>query len=172
MFEKHEGMRASKEKEREEGRKVFCIGLHMASSVEYIDCVTLHFWGRNSILGRTRDVMHHRHNRGCFGFLYENPTPPRCGECELPEGVCKTEYLTWLWKQWVSTPPAVVMMQWKPIQLFLKLNCPDSESLTLSVCMVTCASETKTYYTETSLGCMYNALATSGMLSMTICRSY
>lgn len=59
--------------------------------------------------------------------------PTRCRECELLEGICKTKYFTWLWKQWVPTPPAVVMMQWKPIQRFLKQNRPYSESLALAL---------------------------------------
>ncbi len=78
--------------------------------------------------------MHHRHNRGYFGLLSEVwEAPPWCQECELREGICKTKHFTWRWKQWVPAPPVVVMMQWKPIQLFLKQNRLDSESLTLAL---------------------------------------
>lgn len=63
----------------------------------------------------------------------KHPTlpPPDVGSVNCRRAFVKQNTL--LWKQWVPTPPAVVMMQWKPIRLFLKQTSPDSESLTLAL---------------------------------------
>lgn len=81
--------------------------------------------------------MHHRHNRGYFGLLSEVwetffSLPPDVGSVNCWKAFVKQNTLLDCGNN-ECPPPAVVMMQWKPIQRFLKQNRPYSESLALAL---------------------------------------